>query len=702
MMHKLTLRFLTLLFVTMMITLGVLHDAHHASAFTTQEQKLEQLTFSIALGSIQGDQGYGYFDFALQDGWKIYWRDPGEAGLPLSVESHDDSDIMNPDILWPAPYRFTDLNDMVSYGYSDHVQIPFTYKMKPGNTDATLHIELSGAYGICKTLCILKRFHETIVMDRKHRDSYQDEIITNLLKNLPQKISADPFKLMIQDQHLIIATADFKPPIKRVFIEAGEDFKFSAADIQQQSIHLPFVALNPESQLSEQSIRVTLVTPDQAFEFTSNTIGTLSDGTGRTHTVTTSNSIATSNSIVTMFYMLLLAFLGGLILNIMPCVLPVVSLKLGQIAQGSCQLSGKQQLLYTVIGMLCSFVILAALVILLKTLGTIVGWGFHFQQPVFVLVMLVILVAFTCSQLGLFHIRLKDSGKIHAVFQKLSVDSPLYHVFYGLIITLLATPCTAPFLGSAVGFALSQPGWVILLMFLSIAIGLAFPYIMLLLLPVSPKSLLPKPGNWLNYVRYFAAILLYASALWLLWVLAAQIGTLSAIILFVLINVLVLCSLRLGFTNLWRGLLVLVVLSPLYIPFQSLHHIKQGTELNWHPFHEAEIARQVAQDKIVFIDIGAEWCLTCKFNKIYTLSDRDVVAALAQDHVYLMRGDMTRPNQVLLDFIRQHERAGVPFNAVAYRIKNHKNEAQKSTTEHTFIVLPEILNKSDVIAYTRK
>ena len=655
-----------------------------AFALSTPKQQLDQLNFSIAFGSIKDNQGYGYFDFDLQEGWKTYWRNPGDAGLPLNVNDKtingESNKLSQFEILWPTPHLFTDGNDLTSYGYSHHTRIPFFYQINTEDEQFTIH--LAGEYAVCKVLCIFREFDEKITLEAKHVDQETDKVITLLLRRLPKKISADDFTLHIEDRAIVLDTQAYPlENIKEAFVEAGQDFRFSQPIIDNQ-IRIPFTKSVDSASLNNRDMRFTLVFHDaSAIEFTK----TL--------------KAPVNTSTLNLFYMLLLAFIGGLILNIMPCVLPVVSLKLGQISHTQTKLSSKMQLSYTVLGILLSFMLLAGLVAALKAFGALVGWGFHFQQPVFVLVMMLVLIVFTFSQLGWFHLRFKSASKVDSVFNKLSVDSPLYHIFYGLVIALLATPCTAPFLGSAVGFALSQSAPIILLIFLFIALGLAFPYILLITLPLSPKALLPKPGNWLNYVKYIAAFLLYGSALWLLFVLAAQIGTLTALILFALIHLCVFLAMRTQSMILWF-LLSALVLAPLYLnklPYYNIGETitdKSGNKsedqvkLIWNQFNEASIAQQIAQNKIVFIDITAEWCLTCKFNKLFTLSDKEVMQALSKANVYLMRGDMTRPDPELLNFIKKHERAGVPFNAVV------KSTEAKGTK---FIVLSEILDKTDLI-----
>ena len=369
---------------------------------------------------------------------------------------------------------------------------------------------------------------------------------------------------------------------------------------------------------------------------------------------------------------LAVALLGGLILNFMPCVLPVLSLKMLSVAShaGAERRRVRIGLLMTALGVLASFALIAAALIGLKASGAAIGWGIQFQWPWFIAAMAALTTLFAASLWGWLTIGLPRVA--YDVAAASSTERPNADAFLtGAFATLLATPCSAPFVGTAVGFSLAQGPGPIALVFAALGLGFAAPYLAVATFPRLVR-LLPKPGRWMDWLRAGLGLVLAGTAVWLLFVLAAlsgervALGAGSALAL-----VLGLLALRQ-----WRGLpaiaarlasaasVALVAAAVLWPAFAGVESEAAATAGPWRRFDPNAIPQLVGEGKTVFVDVTAAWCLTCKVNEAAVL-DRDPVASrLFGADVVAMRGDWTRPDPALTRYLQDFGRYGIPFNAV--------------------------------------
>lgn len=367
-----------------------------------------------------------------------------------------------------------------------------------------------------------------------------------------------------------------------------------------------------------------------------------------------------------------MAILGGLILNAMPCVLPVLSLKIFGLVKSAGH--GRAHLvigsLATTFGVLVSFWILAGAAVLAGWAGAAVGWGIQFQQPGFVAFLAVIVVLFSLNMWGLFEIPLPAS------LAQLGSSGPRQgipgHFFSGLFATLMATPCSAPFLGTAIGFALGQPAWVVFLVFSAVGLGLALPYLALAAFPGISK-LLPKPGDWMITFRNVMGFLLAAAAIWLFYVLAGQVS--AERVAFIQLSLLLLALSTFFLRDAAHGsaqktiaLLGIVAASALTVtlaaqspPKPSGQTADQGKHLDWVAFDELEAKRLAGEGKMVFVDFTADWCLTCKANERLVIDTPEIAAAFARHQVVAMKGDWTNRDDKITEFLKRYGRSAVPF-----------------------------------------
>lgn len=372
-----------------------------------------------------------------------------------------------------------------------------------------------------------------------------------------------------------------------------------------------------------------------------------------------------------IYLMILLAILGGMILNIMPCVLPVISIKLISILKhsGSEFKTIRYSFFSTIIGILTCFFILGFITYFIQNIGTSLGWGFQFQNPYFLIFLIIILALFTAELLGIFEI---NFSQIVATFLNLKITQNeakknifLPNFLSGILAVLLATPCSAPFLGTAISFALSQNFITILLIFSCIGIGFAMPYLILIL---SPRliNFLPKPGRWMMRIKQIMAGFLLATMVWLNFVLSNIIGIIPVLILSI-ISIVVFFVFKIKKFILRTVLLLILIILAFTLPLEfHSHQKKMKSEIDsyWNVFDESILNKLISQNKIILVDVTADWCITCKFNKILVLNSNEIVDLLKSGKVIGIRADITKPDPEVMKFLAKHNRFAIPFNAV--------------------------------------
>lgn len=382
---------------------------------------------------------------------------------------------------------------------------------------------------------------------------------------------------------------------------------------------------------------------------------------------------------ISLLKALLIAFIGGAILNIMPCVLPVLSIKLLSVINHSKSKLNRIRWAFfsTTLGIVFSFTVFASIAVFLKSIGNQIGWGFQFQNPYFLLFLLVVLMIFIANLMGLFEFNFGGSlgsvldKKITKEEQKKNIFIPNF--FSGILAVLLATPCSAPFVGVAISFALSAEMKEIFLIFGSMSLGLALPYLFLIAFPQSVK-LMPKPGVWMVKAKQLMAGFLAATAIWLIYILIDNIGFIAAIaasILAILILLFFKIVSKLTFTKSKTALATIVfisLISSVFIIPNRLAYldkmIEKEQQEHWIKFDQSQIPQLVKQGKTVVVDITADWCITCKANKLLVLNSKEVKEKLSQNNVVAMRGDLTKPDETIFNFMKKYNRYGIPFNIV--------------------------------------
>ncbi len=656
----------------------------------------------------QGDEVRAALEFQLKKGWKIYWRNPGDAGLPPMPKWDASENISGVETEWPVPERFS-IFGFETFGYEDAVLLPLKVSLEEAGKATTLGGIVD--YLVCEEVCI--PYRASVSLDLPAGEATPSRFVHEIDRyraRVPVVQNAES-ATQVAGLSLIGLASEGGDGDSTLIVEIASDRPLATPDVM---IEGPVGAAfsKPQMVLSEtgDAARLTMTATgiDVAALDTAELTLTITDGNRGVETTTriaafepagkdlpNIPSLADgdrSNLVIILFF----ALLGGLILNLMPCVLPVLSLKVISVVSkgGQGKAHVRAGFLATAAGIMTAFMALAVAVIAVKAGGMTVGWGVQFQQPVFLAFMVAMLTLFACNLVGLFEFRLPAFIADRAAV--LGKGSGLIGDFLtGMFATLLATPCTAPFLGTAVGFALSRGTGEILAVFLTLGIGLALPYLAVAAFP-AVAGFLPKPGSWMRWLKYTMAAALAGTGIWLLSVLAALIGhqNAGAVGFLAVIAALVLATRHVDGSRMGRiawplsaMLAILTVALPLtFDPLETTQAVKtQDDGIAWEVFDEAVIREHVAAGRSVLVDVTADWCVTCQWNKKAVIDRGAVAKWLGGAKVVAMRADWTKPNPVIAAYLNRHGRYGIPFNII------YGPEVPSG------IPLPELLSVTDVM-----
>lgn len=606
----------------------------------------------------------------LGPGWHTYWRSPGMAGLPPALDwdktRAEEFNLSDATILYPAPERYSAFG-LETIGYYEQVLFPLRVKLlKPGQP---LHLDLGMDYLVCNSICVPK--HAALFFDLPAGEAARAPEAA-LIEAAMDKMPGDARKsgillrdVRVEDKRLIVRISSRTPLVRPdLFVENDKNIGFGAPVVEVEpgnlnaSLTITAVDTLPSpNALSGLPLTLTIVDGPAATEIRATTPASLS------------SALTTREPEKLPFAMaVMLALLGGLILNLMPCVLPVLSLKILSVVGHGGGTAGavRRSFVTTAAGIVFSFLALASVMIGLKTFGLALGWGVQFQQPVFLMLLVLLLTFFAANLWGFFEIPLPRllADRLNGHYKtKLAGDFAT-----GAFATLLATPCSAPFLGTAVGFALAAGPKEIFAVHLALGTGMALPYLLVALIPQIATAL-PKPGAWMIKLRGILGFALALTAVWLLWVLAAQISVNYALLFGALmLGVLILLSLRKHGVK--RGLILLGVaefcLVGLFFVIDGMttHAPSPAYDRKWIAYSQASLNADIAEGKTVFLDVTADWCLTCKANMKFTLSDATVEHRLFATDIIAMQADWTNPDPEVIRLLHRYGRYGIPFNIV--------------------------------------
>ncbi len=619
--------------------------------------------------------------FRLAPGWKTYWRSPGDAGYPPMVDWSQSDNLAKTTLWWPSPKRYFD-HGLQTIGYENEVILPLSIEVK--NPAIPLSVQAMVDYLVCEEICIpLQQNISLIVPPGPSEPTPEARLIDRYRAAVP--VVGNPDNPKIPSITIQELTRDQTTDSVRLRAIARSPNRFHQPDLFLEGAEGTWFS-QPKTTVSQSShqVQFTFTAGGVASFIDANVTATLVDGKQaweRDIIVNASATRAPMDTQTGLAAILVLAFLGGLILNLMPCVLPVLSLKILSVIDHTDGVPPRIRFLATASGIITSFLVLALALILLQAGGQRIGWGIQFQQPVFLAVMAVIITVFACNLWGWLTI-----SAPHYILNRLPAGKQEQgwpgHFATGAFATLLATPCSAPFLGTAVGFALAGHAGDILAVFITLGVGFSTPYLLLAFFPAIARWL-PKPGAWMNRLKAILGFLLAATALWLVTVISAQSGILAAvstgIFLIGLIMGLALAAdtvvVKKKQPNLMRrsgywlatlcGIAAIITTASLQEhQNRATNAIDEGQARQWHSFDPVWLDEQVDAGRTVLVDVTADWCLTCQVNKHLVLEDPAIEALIEQGDIFPMRADWTRPDPVISDYLATYGRYGIPFNRV--------------------------------------
>jgi len=636
----------------------------------------------------------------LQPGWKTYWRSPGDAGIPPQIDFTGSTNVASSVFRWPVPARFN-YYDLETFGYSKEVVFPVDVVLERPGEPAALRARVDML--ICDDVCIPHTMNVSLDLPGGPAATSDH---ANLINQYRVQVPGDGASVGLTFEAASVSGSTTKPLLEVAFrgsvpfanpdllIEGFEDHAFSRPEFQiTDGGMLAIARMNAEDifgegaavDLTAQPVTLTLFDGPRSMETQVTPVpGPLAVDGAAMHYVTLLSIVG-------------LALIGGLILNLMPCVLPVLSIKLLSVVShgGGDPKQVRLGFLATTAGIIVSFLALATLAVGVKAAGFAVGWGIQFQQPLFIVAIVVLLTLFAANMWGLFEINLP--GQVSEVAVKAGGGTSLKgNFFQGAFATILATPCTAPFLGTSIGFALSRGAGEIYAVFTALGLGMAAPFILVALFPALATKL-PKPGPWMNWLKKFLALALVATAVWLLSVMGFQVSATAAFVVGGLMAAIAMLFAvrRYVSPSMARAVPAAIVIviagafaTPATLSALNLNgsHTPSAIASDWVPFDREAIPQLVAAGNVVFVDVTAEWCITCQVNKKRVLEVGDVAAALNNPKVITMRADWTKPSEEIANYLASFNRFGIPFNVIY------------GPNSPSGVVLPELLSNGAVFA----
>lgn len=655
-------------------------EHYEAHVYSTVMQSHDTVTAgqSITLGVL----------FEMEPDWHIYWKNAGDAGLPTKVSFASDFIHQDGELHFETPIPF-EYDGFINYGYKNKTTLFANFTVDPrAKLGDIINYQAEISYLSCKDICLPgKAFleHKFTVGEKAIQSSHKD-VLLQAKKNTPEKA---PFKVrtkVTEDQ--VKLAFDHAPVLTKeqiTFIPVQESIIVDNAPFSlEEKAHIHYLSYKKDPYYEKDGIQQVaglLILNGKSYYFGNmnpahEAINPIDDNKQADvkfePTAIIEREDITEELALTIPLALLFAFIGGLILNLMPCVLPVLSLKVMSVLHHSRQDNAKHHGLAYTLGILSTFAVIGLVLLSLRSGGEELGWGFQLQSPLFVAVLtllmtLVALQLFNVFEVGHSLTRLGGLVKGHSL-------GATY--FGGVLMTLVATPCTAPFMAPAFGFALMQESSVAYATFFSLGLGLAAPYVLLTAKPSLLKRL-PKPGPWEDTFKTLLGFPMLATALWLLWVYAEQTSVTATFIVLTGLLLATFCAWIFGKLNIPTksktthrvGSAIFLIGLIAFFAFahdaskRDAYGVKQKETLR-QEWSLSSIEQDVAAGKTVFVDFTARWCITCQVNKAVALRNNQLKEYMTTYNAVFYEADWTLKDEKITEELRKHQRAGVPLYLV--------------------------------------
>lgn len=676
------------LILAVSVLLGVpVHAQSNPKNVVATERTRAELLAHAPEGLEPGKPVWVGLQLAHQPDWHSYWKNSGDSGLPTRLEWTLPPGVVAGEVAWPMPRKYP-IGTLINYGYADTVLLPvpltITPDFKPPLFKDALDVKLKAQWLVCRKECIPEEGEFVLSLPVKSTTALHAAAFETSFAAQPQplkgdaRIQVDGNVLMVRVSGLPSAVTgqqlDFFPETAEVIETSG---KWTQA--WEGATWTAQVPLSPHRSQSPGVMRIVVTHGDKGWAAKAPVTGTWPATAAPAalspalEEALRSNAAAGSAPSAGFGVALLAALLGGLILNLMPCVFPVLALKVvGFTKHAANQRARRADGLAYSAGVIVSFAALGALVAGLRAAGEQVGWGFQLQSPAFLAVLAALFTLIALNFAGLFEFR----GFLPSRIASLEARHPVLNAFLsGVLAVAIASPCTAPFMGAALGTAVSLPFAQGVAVFVALGIGMALPYLAASWIPAVAR-VLPRPGEWMDTFRRFMAFPMFATVVWLLWVLGQQSGVDAVAALLTVLVTLGMAawafSLR-GKVRIVLGGISLALLgglvwaaggqiatSGVVAAASSASTQVAGADGGWDAWQPGRVEQILATGRPVFVDFTAAWCVTCQYNKRTTLSDPEVLSDLGIKKVALLRADWTLRDPAITAALADLGRSGVP------------------------------------------
>jgi thiol:disulfide interchange protein DsbD len=613
--------------------------------------------------------------FKLDPGWHVYWSNAGDSGEPPHIKWTLPNGITASPLEFPAPKRLP-LGPLMDFGYEDEVLFPFALEVARNAAPGPATLSAKVGWLVCREVCIPGKAELSVqraipptgveVIEITPERNIYDRLVARLPKPLPTS------------DHTIFEPT---PTGFRLGVTTGQRETDAVFFPEDQNI-----IDNPSSQKltpTKDGLVLELKKDASLQANPAQLKGVLELADGRNYELTAlpgtvaEPAAAAAVSVAQIFRAAGLAFLGGMLLNLMPCVFPVLFLKGLALVQSGSEERHKLRahgLVYTA-GILVSFWLLVGALLGLRAAGATLGWGFQFQSPIFLMLMAGLLFFLGLSLAGQFEIGLSLTSTGGSLLSKQGYAGSF---FTGVLAVIVATPCTAPFMGAAIGYALGAPVVVTFAVFTALALGLAAPYVALTLQPAWTRFL-PRPGAWMEVLKQAVSVPIFATVIWLAWVVSNAYGAnlLAALLLgFLLLAIAGWFLGRWPATRWATAVAALIVTGVVGLAVYGQHMSADAdveranktsgslTGNSWQPWTADAVQKSLAAGQPVFVDFTASWCLSCQVNERVALNRPEVQQAFAAKNVALFRADWTREDPAITQALTALGRSGVPVYAL--------------------------------------
>ena len=619
--------------------------------------------------------------------WHTYWKNSGDSGLPTVLEWTLPAGVSAGDIAWPTPKKIP-IGTLANYGYENTVLLPVPLTVSPAFGASQLTVKLKAAWLICKKECIPQEGEFALQIPVKSSTASSGGEFAAAFTASPKPLTGSGSQIEVGAKSIQVALrglpSAFQGKTLEFYPETGSVIE-PAAPWQQAwqgavwTAQLPLSGQRSESPrmmplvlaFEKQAVRIEApVKGDWPAVAAAATVPPALEAALKANAALGAAPTGSSSAPLGLLAALLGALLGGLILNLMPCVFPVLAIKVVSFAQEKNQAARLAGGLAYSAGVVLSFLALGALLLGLRSAGEQLGWGFHLQSPAVVAGLAVLFTLIGLNLAGLFEF----GNFLPSRVASLQAKNPTVNSFLtGVLATAIASPCTAPFMGASLGYALGLPAAQALAIFAAIGLGMALPYLAASAVPAVARAL-PRPGAWMVTFRQLMAFPMFATVAWLVWVLGQQSGIdgagalLALLVLMALVlwsltlqgrtrRIVATISIALGAVGVWA--IGQNVVKPL-----ETSGLAAAPSERWQAWEPGRVEQLTAQGQSVFVDFTAAWCVTCQYNKKTTLADSAVLADIDAKKVVLLRADWTRRDPAITAALSLLGRSGVPVYVI--------------------------------------